>query len=100
MWPLYRRILRRFSCGGVVSPESSHGYFDKRYAHPDVLVAGGGPAGMVAALAAVEAGAQVLLVEEEYELGGHLRWGNEAELDALRGLREEVIRTPGIEVMV
>jgi sarcosine oxidase, subunit alpha len=100
LWPLYRRVLRRFSAGGVVSPESSHGYFDKRYAHPDVLVAGGGPAGMAAALAAARSGAQVLLVEEEYELGGHLRWGNEAELDALRGLREEVASTPGIEVMV
>jgi sarcosine oxidase, subunit alpha len=99
LWPVYRRILRRFSAGGVVSPESSHGYFDKRYAHPDVLVAGGGPAGMAAAVAAAGAGAQVLLVEEEYELGGHLRWGDEAELDALRGLREEVARTPGIEVM-
>jgi sarcosine oxidase, subunit alpha len=99
LWPLYRRMLRRFSAGGVVSPESSHGYFDKRYAHPDVLVAGGGPAGMAAALAAAEAGAQVLLVEEEYELGGHLRWGDEAELDALRALREEVASTPGVEVM-
>ena len=100
LWPLYRRVLRRFSAGGVVSPQSSHGYFDKRYAHPDVLVAGGGPAGMAAALAAARTGAQVLLVEEEYELGGHLRWGNEAELNALRGLREEVASTPGIEVMV
>ena len=99
LWPLYRRMLRRFSAGGVVSPESSQGYFDKRYAHPDVLVAGGGPAGMAAAAAAAGAGAQVLLVEEEYELGGHLCWGNEAELDALRGLREEVVSTPGIEVM-
>ncbi len=98
LWPVYRRMLRRFSAGGVVSPESSHGYFDKRYAHPDVLVAGGGPAGMAAAVAAAGAGAQVLLVEEEYELGGHLRWGD--ELDALRGLREEVVNTPGIEVMV
>jgi sarcosine oxidase, subunit alpha len=100
LWPLYRRVLRRFSAGGVVSPESSHGYFDKRYAHPDVLVAGGGPAGMAAAIAAAGVGAQVLLVEEEYDLGGHLRWGVGAELDALRGLREEVARTPGIEVMV
>ncbi len=98
LWPVYWRMLRRFSAGGVVSPESSHGYFDKRYAHPDVLVAGGGPAGMAAAVAAAGAGAQVLLVEEEYELGGHLRWGD--ELDALRGLREEVVNTPGIEVMV
>jgi len=100
LWPLYRRVLRRFSAGGVVSLESSHGYFDKRYAHPDVLVAGGGPAGMAAAVAAARAGAQVLLVEEEYELGGHLRWGDEAELDALRWLREEIASTPGIEVMV
>ncbi len=99
LWPAYRRVLRRFSAGGVVSPEPSHEYFDKRYAHPDVLVAGGGPAGMAAAVAAAEAGARVLLVEEEYDLGGHLRWGDEAELAALRELRDEVARTPGIEVM-
>jgi len=99
LWPVYRRMLRRFSAGGKVSANSSHGYFDKRYAHPDVLVAGGGPAGMAAAVAAAEAGARVLLVEEEYELGGHLRWGDETGLAALRGLREEVARTPGIEVM-
>jgi sarcosine oxidase subunit alpha len=98
LWPLYRRMLRRFSAGGRVSAGPAQGYFDKRYAHPDVLVAGGGPAGMAAAVAAGRAGAQVLLVEEEYELGGHLRWGN--ELDALRVLREEVSRTPGVEVMV
>ncbi|MBA3490738.1 MAG: (2Fe-2S)-binding protein, partial [Rubrobacteraceae bacterium] len=99
LWPVYRRMLRRFSAGGRVSASTSRGYFDKRYAHPDVLVAGGGPAGMAAAVAAARAGAQVLLVEEEYELGGHLRWGDEAELAALRVLREEVAGTPGIEVM-
>jgi sarcosine oxidase subunit alpha len=99
LWPTYRRILRRFSAGGVVSPEPSHEYFDKRYAHPDVLVAGGGAAGMAAAVAAAEAGAQVLLVEEEYDLGGHLRWGTEPELAALRELRDELAHTPGIEVM-
>jgi sarcosine oxidase subunit alpha len=54
---------------------------------------------MAAAVAAAEAGARVLLVEEEYDLGGHLRWGDEAELAALRELRDEVARTPGIEVM-
>jgi sarcosine oxidase subunit alpha len=99
LWPVYRRMLRRFSAGGKVSANSAQGYFDKRYSHPDVLVAGGGPAGMAAAVAAADAGAQVLLVEEEYELGGHLRWGDEAELAALRELRDEVARTPDIEVM-
>ncbi|CAN5808840.1 sarcosine oxidase subunit alpha family protein [soil metagenome] len=99
LWPVYRRMLRRFSAGGRVSASTAQGCFDKRYAHPDVLVAGGGPAGMAAAVVAASAGAQVLLVEEEYELGGHLRWGDEAELAALRVLREEVAGTPGIEVM-
>ena len=100
LWPVYRRMLRRFSAGGRVSASPAQGYFDKRYAHPDVLVAGGGPTGMAAAVAAAGAGAQVLLVEEEYELGGHLRWGDEAGLATLQGLREEVASTPGIEVMV
>ena len=99
LWPVYRRMLRRFSAGGKVSAGPAQGYFDKRYAHPDVLVAGGGPAGMAAAVAAGRAGAQVLLVEEDYELGGHLRWGDAADLAALRGLREKVASTPGIEVM-
>jgi len=99
LWPAYRRVLRRFSAGGVVSPEPSDEYFDKRYAHPDVLVAGGGPAGMAAAVAAAEAGARVLLVEEEHDLGGHLRWGDDTDLAALRELRDGVDRTPGIEVM-
>src|SRR5215211_128025 len=99
LWPTYRRVLQRFSAGGVISPDSPHGYFDKRYAHPDVVVAGAGPAGMGAAIAAAEAGAQVLLVEEEYELGGHLRWGNETELAVLRELRAALAATANIEVM-
>ena len=59
LWPLYRRMLRRFSAGGRVSAGPAQSYFDKRYAYPDVLVAGGGPAGMAAAVAAGRAGAQV-----------------------------------------
>jgi sarcosine oxidase subunit alpha len=99
LWPLYERVLQRFAGGGRVSSGTPHGYYDKRYAHPDVVVAGGGPAGMAAAVAAAEAGARVILVEEEPELGGHLRWGNEEDLAALRGLREEVARNSGIEVL-
>ena len=39
----------------------------------DVIVIGGGPAGMAAALAAHEAGARVAIVEREQHLGGILR---------------------------
>lgn len=41
---------------------------------PEVLVVGGGPAGLAAAQAASEAGADVLLVDENRELGGNLRY--------------------------
>jgi hypothetical protein len=39
----------------------------------DVLVAGGGPAGVAAAVSAARAGASVLLVEKECGLGGNVR---------------------------
>ena len=48
------------------------GRFDKRYRHCDVLVVGGGPAGLAAALAAGRSGARVILVDEGTELGGTL----------------------------
>ncbi|MBQ1595679.1 MAG: FAD-dependent oxidoreductase, partial [Clostridia bacterium] len=36
----------------------------------DVLVIGGGPAGLAASIAAHDAGANVLLIEREQRLGG------------------------------
>ena len=84
---------------GEIDPHAEHGYYDKRYAHPDVLVAGGGPAGMAASIAAANAGAQVMLVEEGHQLGGHLRWGYESQLRLLDQLRREVQARPEIEVL-
>jgi sarcosine oxidase, subunit alpha len=99
LWPAYEGVLRRFVNGGRVSPHTPPVHPAKRYTHPDVLVAGGGPAGMAAALAAARAGASVLLVEEEHQLGGHLRWGNEADLAFLANLAGRVAAEPGIEVL-
>jgi sarcosine oxidase subunit alpha len=98
LWPLYEQVLARFTHAGSVSADTPRIAVDKRYAHPDVLVAGGGPAGMAAAVAAAQAGARVMLVEEEHRLGGHLRWGDAADLAALADLRDLVAATPGIEV--
>ena len=98
-WPAYEGVLRKFVNGGRVSPDTPPRHPAKRHAHPDVLVAGGGPAGMSAAVAAARAGASVLLVEEEHRLGGHLRWGGAAGLAALAGLAGQVAAEPGIEVL-
>ena len=43
-----------------------------RWAHCDVLVVGAGPAGLAAALVAADAGAQVILCDEQNEFGGSL----------------------------
>lgn len=99
LWPMYESVLRQFVHAGSISSEPSGAYFDKRYAHPDVVVAGGGPAGMASAVAAARAGAQVMLVEEEHQLGGHLRWGSQDDLATLRELRAQVAAEPGIEVL-
>jgi sarcosine oxidase subunit alpha len=46
--------------------------YDKKHVHADVLVVGGGPAGLAAALAAGGSDARVLLVDDQPELGGTL----------------------------
>ena len=97
--PPYQRVLRRFSAGGTVGGAAPDVRSEKRFAHPDVLVAGGGPAGMAAAVAAAATGARVLLVEENHELGGHLRYSGVAGLASLTELRDGVAAADGIEVM-
>ena len=100
LWPLYQKVLSRFAPGGRIHWESSsHGAYDKRYAHPDVLVAGGGPSGMAAALAAAEAGADTLLVEHEHQLGGHLLWGGPADQAEAADMAKAVEAHPKIEVL-
>ncbi len=99
LWPAYETVLKRFVHAGAVDTATPHRQLDKTYAHPDVLVAGGGPAGIQAALAAAEAGARVLLVEEEPALGGHWRWSGGTFRDRLEELRRLVGEAPTLEVL-
>ena len=57
---------------GRLSPEPDTGRYDKVYAHCEVLVIGGGRAGITAALEASQTGDRVILVDEQAELGGRL----------------------------
>jgi sarcosine oxidase, subunit alpha len=99
LWPAYESVLKRFVHSGSIDIDTPHVQHDKTYAHPDVVVAGGGPAGMAAAVAAARDGARVLLVDEEHELGGHWLWSGPEHLEDLTRLRQEVLSTPGIEVL-
>ncbi len=74
LWPVYEKVIRNAAGLGYVTTDIPEAYFDKKYEFADVLVIGGGPAGMSAALSAAEAGARVMLVDENPYLGGHLAY--------------------------
>jgi sarcosine oxidase subunit alpha len=57
---------------GRLPVDSDTNRYDKIYAHCEVLVIGGGRAGITAALAAAQTGDRVILVDEQAELGGRL----------------------------
>ncbi|UWQ19295.1 sarcosine oxidase subunit alpha family protein [Jannaschia sp. M317] len=78
MWPasfwekLYEPIIRRAAGLGALSGEPDPDSYDKGFRHCDLLVIGAGPAGLMAALTAGRAGADVILADEDFEMGGRL----------------------------
>lgn len=85
MWPrkawqrLYEPRIRAMAGLGRAPGLPDPDRYANRYAHCDVLVVGGGPAGLAAALAAADGGTRVILADEQMEFGGSLL----AETDAL-----------------
>jgi sarcosine oxidase subunit alpha len=82
-WPkflwdaVYEPVIRRMAGWGEAPREPDPDTYEKRYAHCDVLVAGSGPSGLAAALAAGRTGARVILADEQVEPGGWLLAGQD-----------------------
>ena len=72
-WNLYAPLLRRMAGLGRAPRRGGERVCEKRFHHCDVLVAGAGPAGLQAALAAARGGARVLLADDGAVPGGMLR---------------------------
>ena len=72
LWMTYERVIRNAAGMGKSPTEPDPDTYAQRYAHCDVLVAGGGPAGLMAALSAGRAGARVILADDGPVLGGAL----------------------------
>lgn len=78
MWPaafwekVYEPIIRKAAGLGSLSLEADPDSYDKGFLHCDVLVIGAGPAGLMAALTAARSGAQVLVMDEDFVMGGQL----------------------------
>ncbi|MET4097104.1 sarcosine oxidase subunit alpha family protein [Arthrobacter sp. UYCu712] len=77
---------------GKLDPDEDRAEYDKKYVHTDVLVIGGGPAGLAAAREAVRTGARVILMDDQPELGGSLLSGSTAP-----GLVETIEGKPALE---
>ncbi|MFJ4026822.1 2Fe-2S iron-sulfur cluster-binding protein [Paenarthrobacter sp. NPDC089989] len=77
---------------GKLDPAEDQAEYDKKYVHTDVLVVGGGVAGLAAAREAVRTGARVILIDDQPELGGSLLSGSTAE-----GLAETIEGKPALE---
>jgi sarcosine oxidase subunit alpha len=88
MWPnwhLFEPVIRKMAGLGDISRDVLEGYSaDQIFEHCEVLVIGGGAAGLAAARAAAEAGQDVVLVDDHPVLGGGLH-----QMSAVEG------QTPG-----
>jgi sarcosine oxidase subunit alpha len=77
-WKLAEPIIRRIAGLGEIKRElptskDAYGRFEKVNLHADVAVVGGGPSGSSAALEAARHGLDVILIDNQERLGGHLR---------------------------
>lgn len=87
-WMFYERFIRRAAGLGRAVHEIDPDRYETRYAFTDVLIIGGGPAGLAAAMAAGRAGLRVTLVEQDWLLGGSLLL--ESTADPVQSWRERV----------
>jgi sarcosine oxidase subunit alpha len=79
MWPLAEPFIRR--AAGIGAPPDEHLpkiHYEAVNLHPNVLVVGGGRAGLGVAIEAAGAGARTVLLESEPALGGRLRISDHA----------------------
>ncbi len=110
MWPrafwerIYEPVIRRAAGLGALSGKHDDGQYEKAYAFCDLLVVGSGPAGLMAALAAGRAGADVLLCEEDHRMGGRLladggMVGGVPAADWVAGVLDELRDLPNVRLM-
>ncbi len=72
LWEKYEYFIRKSAGLGKSPTERDPDIYDHTYYHCDVLIIGGGVAGITSALTAAKSGKKILLVDEKPQLGGEL----------------------------
>jgi sarcosine oxidase subunit alpha len=98
LWPLYEKVLRRAAGLGKLKKSQDERTWRTEYRrrHCDVLVVGGGAAGLAAALRAASLGADVVLCDDDVEPGGAML--SEGEHGRARELAA-ACREAGVEIL-
>ena len=110
MWPrpfwekLYEPLIRRAAGLGSLSGRHDEAQYEKAWAFCDLLVIGSGPAGLMAAWTAAQAGADVILAEEDARMGGrlvsdNLRVDGQPGADWVDGLLSDLKAMPNVRLM-
>jgi sarcosine oxidase subunit alpha len=82
-WHLFEPTIRRMAGFGRVSAQTDPDRYEEVSVSVDIVVAGGGIAGLSAALAAAQGGASTMLVASGPLLGGALGWRGDAQVAQL-----------------
>ena len=98
LWPAYEWVLRHAAGLGKLPKTQAERTWRTEYRrrHVDLLVVGGGAAGLSAALAAAKRGVDVVLVDDGPDPGGRLLW--EGGHEQARTLTQQALQA-GVEIL-
>lgn len=110
MWPrafwerVYEPAIRRAAGLGKIIKRPDPDSYDKGVLHCDVLIIGGGPAGLQAALGAGRAGKSVIIADDDFRLGGRLlsdpiEINGEPALDWAVKIEAELRSLPNVRIL-
>ena len=110
MWPaafwekVYEPLIRRAAGLGSLAMAADPDVYDKGFLHCDLLVIGGGASGLMAALTAGRAGADVILADEDFVLGGRLNSetlcvGDSSGVQWAAQVRAELASLPNVRLL-
>ena len=98
LWPLYEKVLRGAAGLGKLDPQGARRHrVEVEHRRVDVLVIGGGEAGLQAATAAARGGERALLVDEGFDVGGALLVDRDGHMRAAELKRDAL--DAGVELL-